>query len=118
MSVMPPKGRGRKRLNAEAFVAEIREEATQSLNAEGAILEAFRQLMSTELKTDSIRLLPPKVLWLYVTSKYEANAVSFVTNSITELAVLPPTRRLEAMTTVAGISLDEVSSILWICEII
>ena len=113
---MPPKGRGRKRLNAEAFVAEIREEATQSLNAEGAILEAFRQLMST--KTDSIRLLPPKVLWLYVTSKYEANAVSFVTNSITELAVLPPTRRLEAMATVAGISLDEVSSILWICEII
>ena len=115
---MPPKGSGRKCLNAEAFVAEIREEAMQSLNAEGAILEAFRQLMSTELKTDSIRFLPPKVLWLYVTSKHEANAVSFVTNSITELAVLPPTRRLEAMATVAGISLDEVSSILWICEII
>ena len=48
---MPPKGRERKRLSAEVFVAEIRGEAAQSLNAEGAILEAFRQLLSTELKT-------------------------------------------------------------------
>lgn len=48
---MPPKGRGRKRRSAELFVAEIRGEAAQSLNAEGAILEAFCQLLSTELKT-------------------------------------------------------------------
>ena len=48
---MPPKGRGRKRLSAEVFVAEIRGEAAQSLNAEGTILKAFRKQLSTELKT-------------------------------------------------------------------
>ena len=39
-------------------------------------------------------------------AKYELNVVSFVANSITELAVRPPTRHLETVATVTGISLD------------
>ena len=39
-------------------------------------------------------------------AKYELNVVSFVANSITELAVRPPTRHLETVATVTGISLE------------
>jgi len=40
-------------------------------------------------------------------AKYKPSVVSFVSNSITELVVLPPMRHLETLAMVTGISLDE-----------
>lgn len=46
------------------------------------------------------------VLWICLTAKYEPDAVSFVTSSVTELVILSPIRRLEtvAMVTVVAVA--------------
>ena len=56
-------------------------------------------------KRDIQQMSEKNVLWIYLTGKYELDAVSFVT-SVTELVILSPMRRLEtvAMVTVVAVA--------------
>lgn len=94
---MPPKGHKRSRVSAASFVDELRREVDSSLEAEDALVEAFRSMCSTKLTLDSIRNLPPKVIWAHLSSKYEAQLLSDITFSLEDLRVLPKTVRSETI---------------------
>lgn len=105
------RGRGRKRklISGESFVDELRREVDRSMTAEKDVLEAFRQLCSVQLSTDTLRSLPTKVICVYLSAKFDQHVLDFVTSSLAELDTLPHSLRNVTVAKLTGLSVDEVS---------
>ena len=101
-------------VSGESFVNEIMQEANRSIVAEKDVSEAFRQLCSAQVCTDTIKHLPTKVLSVYLSAKFDQQVLAFVTSSLTELATLPNSLRDITVAKFTGLSVDEVSIYLYL----
>ena len=88
-----PRGSGRKRYFGAAFVDELRQEVNTSIVAEKDVSQAFRELCSVQLSSDSIKSLPAEVLSVYLHAKFDDGVLDFVTSSLAALDTLPNSMR-------------------------
>ena len=70
---------------------------------------AIKEIQETSFgfrRRDIQQMSEKNVLWIYLTAKYEPEAVSFVTSSVTQLVILSPMHRLETvmMVTVVAVA--------------
>ena len=92
----------------------IFQEVKESMANEKAALNAFNQLKDMQITKDSVKNLPPKALSVYLVTKFDVRVVSFVTFASPDLAVLPPSLRLETLGKLTGLSESEVSSYFFV----
>ena len=78
----------------------------QSKKKNFAAIKEIQETIFGFRRRDIQQMSEKNVLWICLTAKYEPDAVSFVTSSITELVILSPIRRLEtaAMVTVVAVA--------------
>lgn len=70
----------------------------QSKKKHFAAIEEIQETIFGFRRTDIQQMSEKNVLWIYLTAKYEPDAVSFVTSSVTELVILSAMRHLETET--------------------
>ena len=105
---MPPKGKGHKQTcDATTLVEDLRREVNSSLLAEDALNGAFRVMCTTKLTLHGLRTLPPKVISVYLSAAYEAQAVAYVSFFLEDLRVLPSSVGLETITKITGLATEE-----------
>ena len=78
----------------------------QSKKKNFAAIKEIQETIFGFRRRDIQQMSEKNVLWICLTAKYEPDAVSFVTSSVTELVILSLIRRLEtvAMVTVVAVA--------------
>lgn len=70
----------------------------QSKKKHFAAIKEIQETIFGFRRRDIQQMSEKNVLWIYLTAKYEPDAVSFVTSSVTELVILSAMRHLETET--------------------